>query len=389
MSMEITNIYSGYPAQSVPRNNAPESTKKKETGNTSATTKTGNTESTSDYLSRLQKQIPYMKLEVGTSLSMARDNKVNTLAVSPKLLEKMQNDPEKEKEYTQRLKDIENAQKFVDSYMKAKGSTTKFSHWFVDENGNYSHIAYYEHDNTFFKKLSEKSRENIQKHIDKMKEKIAEKQKEFQERLEEKRTEKEDEPIISNKTEQIKTGFSNVNDYSRYLQKKYSYMNTGMTSMQGVPTTVLVSGAFLNKCMNDPEKAKYLEENLAAIPDCAKMAVNGSLGTLTSLSYQIDANGNITCISSGTSDPDGKIARENAKRKAQEDKTAEEKAAKRRAEKKAEEERAAEKRAEKKAEARTKTDYHTVSTSDTDIKDIFAVSLDISAPTGASFDIKA
>lgn len=86
--------------------------------------------------------------------------------------------------------------------------------------------------------------------------------------------------------------------------------------MQGVPTTVSVSGAFLKKCMNDPEKAAYLEENLAAIPECAKMAVNGSLGTLTSLSYQIDANGNITCISSGTNDPDRKIARENAKRKA-------------------------------------------------------------------------
>ena len=109
------------------------------------------------------------------------------------------------------------------------------------------------------------------------------------------------------RTEQIKTGYSNVNDYSKYLQEKYSYMNTGTTSMQGVPTTVSVSGAFLKKCMNNPEKATYLEENLAAIPECAKMAVNGSLGTLISLSYQIDANGNITCISSGTNDPDGKI----------------------------------------------------------------------------------
>ena len=45
--------------------------------------------------------------------------------------------------------------------------------------------------------------------------------------------------------------------------------------------------------MNDPEKAKYLEENLAAIPDCATSAVNGCLGTLTNLSYMIDANGNM------------------------------------------------------------------------------------------------
>ena len=59
--------------------------------------------------------------------------------------------------------------------------------------------------------------------------------------------------------------------------------------------------------MNDPEKAKYLEENLAAIPDCVKSAVNGCQGTLTNLSYQIDANGNISVAISGTNDSDGKI----------------------------------------------------------------------------------
>lgn len=198
------------------------------------------------------------------------------------------------------------------------------------------------------------------------------------------------------RTEQIKTGFSSVNDYSNYLQDKYSYMNTGTTSMQGVPTTVSVSGAFLKKCMNDPEKATYLEENLAAIPECAKMAVNGSLGTLTSLSYQIDANGNITCISSGTNDPDGKIARENAKRKAQEKKAAEEKAAKRREEKKAEEEKAAKRRAERKeqeeklAEGR-ETGTFTVSVSGTDVKSVTQSLITTSSgiSIAGSFDIEA
>ena len=197
------------------------------------------------------------------------------------------------------------------------------------------------------------------------------------------------------KTEQIRTGYSNVNDYSKYLQSRYGYMNTGTTSMQGVPTTVSVSSAFLKKCMNDPEKAKYLEENLAAIPDCVKSAVNGCQGTLTNLSYQIDANGNITITGSGTNDPDGKIAKENAERKAKEKKAQEEKAAKRREEKKAEEEKAAERRAEKKAaeEARTETGEYTVSATGTDIKavtqKVIAASLGTSVPTGASFDIKA
>lgn len=192
------------------------------------------------------------------------------------------------------------------------------------------------------------------------------------------------------RTEQIKTGYSNVNDYSKYLQGKYSYMNTGTTSMQGVPTTVSVSGAFLKKCMNDPEKAKYLEENLAAIPDCAKSAVAGCRGTLTNLSYSVDANGNISVAISDTSDPDGKIAKENAERKAKEKKAAEEKAAERRKEKRAEEEKAAERRAEKKERMEG---TFTVSATGTDIKsvtqNIIAAASGTSSSTGSSFDIKA
>lgn len=184
------------------------------------------------------------------------------------------------------------------------------------------------------------------------------------------------------KTEQIKTGYSNVNDYSKYLQGKYHYMNIGLTSMQGIPTTVSVSSAFLQKCMNDPEKAKYLEENLAAIPDCAKSAVNGCLGTLTNLSYNVDENGNISVAISGTNDPDGKIAKENAERKAKE----------KRAAKKAEEEKAAKKRAEKSAERKEMGDY-TLSITGTDVKSmtqsLVAGSVSISAPDRSSFDIKA
>ncbi len=106
-----------------------------------------------------------------------------------------------------------------------------------------------------------------------------------------------------------------VNDYTKYLQGKYSYMNTGTTSMQGVPTTVSVSGVFLKKCMNDPEKQKYLEENLAAIPDSVKSLCNsvkmapGEPSSDICYAYKIDDNGNISMMSGSTNDPDGKIAR--------------------------------------------------------------------------------
>lgn len=194
------------------------------------------------------------------------------------------------------------------------------------------------------------------------------------------------------KTEQIKTGYSNVNDYSKYLQGKYHYMNIGLTSMQGIPTTVSVSSAFLQKCMNDPEKAKYLEENLAAIPDCTKDTINGCLGTVTNQSYMIDANGNIIETASGTNDPDGKIAKENAERKAKENREKEEKVKEKRAAKKAEEEKAAKKRAEKSAERKETGDY-TLSVTGTDVKSmtqsLVAGSVSISVPDRSSFDIKA
>lgn len=169
--------------------------------------------------------------------------------------------------------------------------------------------------------------------------------------------------------EQIQTGYSNVNDYSKYLQDKYRYMNTGTTSMQGVPTTVSVSGAFLKKCMNDSEKATYLEENLAAIPDCVSHAISHSIGTLTSISIQMDANGNITMMSTGTNDPDGRIARENAERKAKEQKENEEKLEKKRSERKEQEEHLAELRAKRKAEGET-LQSHEIIVVGSDVRDL-------------------
>jgi hypothetical protein len=162
-------------------------------------------------------------------------------------------------------------------------------------------------------------------------------------------------------------------------------MNTGTTSMQGVPTTVSVSGVFLKKCMNDPEKAKYLEENLAAIPDSVKSLCNSvkmapGSPVVTYATYKIDDNGNISMMSGSTNDPDGKIARENAERKAKEKKAAE-----RRKEKKA-----AERRAERKERMEG---TFTVSATGTDVKsitqNIVAAVSGTSSPTGGSFDIKA
>lgn len=174
--------------------------------------------------------------------------------------------------------------------------------------------------------------------------------------------------------EEIKTGFKDVADYTKYLQGKYDYMNSGKTSIQGVPVTVSVSPAFLEKCKGDPEKAAFLEENLAAIPDCIKMGVNyfRNLGlVMTYESVMIDDNGNITMIGGCTNDPDGKIAKENAERKAEEERKERAKAEKRRAEEMAEEKRAEKRRAERKEVIEgTESRETTISLIGTDIREM-------------------
>lgn len=171
--------------------------------------------------------------------------------------------------------------------------------------------------------------------------------------------------------EEIKTGFNNVDDYSKYLQEKYDYMNAGTMSMKGIPTTVNVSSAFLKKCMDNPEKAAWLEENVAAIPKCNEVALSRCLGTLTNISYKIDANGNMSMAISGTNDPDGKIARENAKRKVEEKKAAEEKAAKRREKEKEEHERIEKQRA-KRSGKEDKADEFKISIIGTNVRSMTA-----------------
>lgn len=169
--------------------------------------------------------------------------------------------------------------------------------------------------------------------------------------------------------EEIKTGYQEVNDYVKYLQEKYSYMNAGIVSMKGIPTTVSVSPAFLKKCMDNPEKAAFLEENLAAIPQCTERSIAGCMCTLTRQGWEIDANGNITAWSCGTSDPDGKVAKENAKRRAVEEKADKEKLEKKRAEKKAEQKRLEEKDAKKELYSRNPEDF-TVTAIGTDVRSL-------------------
>lgn len=152
------------------------------------------TESNQEYLKGLQKKAPYMNLELGTGLSMNRDKRAGVLTINPKLLEKMQNDPEAEKKYTQLVKDIERAEKTGDAYYNALGGVVeRTSHWYIDENGKYYHFAYTRRDDKLNKKIRQEAKENAEKLIEKTREKARKKAKELKEQLETKAEEAREE----------------------------------------------------------------------------------------------------------------------------------------------------------------------------------------------------
>ena len=92
-----------------------------------------------DYLNELSKLAPSVKFRIGITHASAKSGK--TLTINPKLMERMQNDPEFEKEMKELIKGVELMTKFSESLNKATGRTTVFRHGYIDENGKYSHIA--------------------------------------------------------------------------------------------------------------------------------------------------------------------------------------------------------------------------------------------------------
>ena len=163
--------------------------RKEETKETAAAQKSAETAKNSrneEYLKDLQKQVPYMKLQIGYGLNTNNDGKVNVVDVNPKLLEKMQNDPKAAKEYAQRLKDVESALKWLDNYKKSVGSTAIVRHDYIDENGNLSHFSVSVRKDELNEKLRKEVQENAGKRIEKSREKACENAEQVAEKLEKK-----------------------------------------------------------------------------------------------------------------------------------------------------------------------------------------------------------
>ena len=196
MAMEITNNYSTYEniyatqKQQTEKKQAASGKETSETVDAQKNSKVGNdkTKSTADYAKKLEKLVPSVEFRVGNACVSAQSGK--SLTVNPKLLEKMQNDPKKEKDMKDLIKGVESATKLMDGIYKASGWSVVYRHSYIDENGKYSAIACVRND--FMLNMSDKLREKRRENSEKLIEKTKEKEKELQEALEGNKTETED-----------------------------------------------------------------------------------------------------------------------------------------------------------------------------------------------------
>lgn len=189
MAMEISNAYKSYASGFTEVNEKQKVDKKPEIEK----------KSNSDYLNDLQKDFSYIKIRTGTGLNLKKDNQLNVVDVSPKLLEKMQNDSEAASKYSQRLKDIEKAYKWADAYHKMRGNTVVCRHGYVDEDGNFSNFAYIKKNDGLNEKLRKEAEENAKKQIEKTRENLRKKDEELEQRIDEKEQKPKVEEMIDKK----------------------------------------------------------------------------------------------------------------------------------------------------------------------------------------------
>ena len=208
-----------------------EAVKKEETTATQKSAETAKKSSNEEYLNDLQKQVPYMKLQIGYGLNTNNDGRVNVLDVSPKLLEKMQNDPKAAKEYIQRLKDIEAATKWLDHYKKSIGHTVIVRHGYVDENGNFSNFSISIRKDELNEKLRREAQENAEKRIEKSREKARENAAQIAEKLE-----KKAEQLLEEKMTVSKDGTIYLNDTDmKIIIKAAREEDEGKTTVKNQP----------------------------------------------------------------------------------------------------------------------------------------------------------
>lgn len=178
----------------------------------------------SDYLSQLQAKHNGLTITAASSMPDLNSirGKVNILTIHPSILQKMQNNPEEEKYYEQRIKDIEGSINTINALHEGMGfrRTTSFDH--IDENGEIWGGAIVERKDTLNERLREEASENRKVVFEKIREKSKETRNNIEAEMLEKFAEKFENSIPDTKNSHNEAFHVSISDEAKqlYLQSK-------------------------------------------------------------------------------------------------------------------------------------------------------------------------
>lgn len=187
-----------------------------------------------------------------------------------------------------------------------------------------------------------------------------------------------------NKTEKT---YRNAREYGNYLTEKYDCLTN-----KNYPVTI--NSSLLQKAAGDEKTAQWLEYNLSIMPQAIakeKAMIEARGAKIVSYNCTINGYDSMTTQVCTTTDPDGKIAKENTEKRAEERKKEEEKLKEKRAEKKEQEEKLAEQRAEKESQYQLRIDGKDVADTEWKFTDkmINSSAGTFSGSSYAAFDVNA
>ena len=211
MAMEITNNYNAYENTYATQKQQEAVTRRadarQEISEMAAAQKNSGTESSkaksaAEYMKELEKLAPSAEFRIGKGC--ATDKSGITLTINPDLLEKMQNDPAKEKEMKELIGGAESMLQLCERMNKATGRTTVFQHCYIDANGKFTQYVQTIKKDELNEKLRKEAEENAKKQIEKTRENTRKKAERLAEQSEEKAEEAK--KLLSEKLEHAGDG---------------------------------------------------------------------------------------------------------------------------------------------------------------------------------------
>lgn len=200
-------------------------------------------------LKNLKEKFPNLKISVGTSPFCGSGT--NNLSISPKILQEMQNNPDKKIEYEALIYDI-SSQNVSNPGLKSHG-------FIITDDGGLRGWGISEQNDKKTSSLNKKNKKSWLESILPQKKSPAAK---------------------------VEISKKNTNSLMKSLQKNYSVVKNGATK---------ISKKYLQDCLNDNEKQKKLFENLDAAEEIYKNAEKNQ-----NVRVKIDSEGNMTVESSKT-----------------------------------------------------------------------------------------